>query len=109
MAAGMFLILSTRFELKLRSESRPSMKPNSRFLPRTLLLPLLAIAVLLQIGCGKKISAVLKQYESDFKKKREQLQTIARSLPSEAREKPCSSLQPPIQFNQKTGGFNTEM
>jgi len=76
---------------------------------RTLLVLLLAIVALFQGGCGKKISEVLKQYEGDFKKKREQLQSIARSLPSEATEKPCAGLQPPLQFNQKTGSFNTDM
>ena len=107
--AEIFLILGVRFELKLRRINPQGMKRHSRFLCKTLVLPLVAAAILLQFGCGKKISAVLKQYEGDFKKKREQLQTIARSLPSEATEKPCPSLQPPLQFNEKTRSFNTEM
>src|SRR5438067_5084678 len=62
-----------------------------------------------QIGCGPKVSDVLSKYEGDFKKKREQFQAIAHTLPPKAAEKPCASMNPPIKFNENTKQYNTEI
>jgi hypothetical protein len=73
-------------------------------------LPLSLLVILIsQLGCGAKVSDVLGKHQSDFKKKREQLQTIARALPPKATEKPCAGMNPPIQFNENTKQYNTEM
>lgn len=74
---------------------------------------LLVLAILVcQIGCGPKVSEVFKKYEGDFKKKREQFQTIAGSLSSKGSQgtgNNCADMNPPIEFNEKTRQFNTEM
>lgn len=78
---------------------------------RILCLPLLLILVA-QFGCGPKVSDVFKKYEGDFRKKREQFQSIANSLPpkgSVGAGMACSGLNPPILFNEKTKQYNTEM
>src|SRR5438034_7837114 len=62
-----------------------------------------------QFGCGAKVSAVLSKYEGDFKKKREQFQAIAHALPPKAAEKPCAGMNPPIEFNENTKRYNTEI
>lgn len=84
------------------------MSRNLSIMKRTLRLSLLVILIS-QLGCGAKVSDVLKKYEGDFKKKREQLQTIARGLPPKATEKPCAGLNPPLQFNENTKQYNAEM
>lgn len=71
----------------------------------------LAIFTLL-VGCGPKNSDVFKKYESDFQKKREQFQSISRTLAaggSTSSGKSCGDLNPPIEFNEKTKQYNTEM
>jgi hypothetical protein len=84
------------------------MERDRSIIKRAVRLSLLVILIA-QLGCGPKVSDVLSKYEGDFKKKREQFQTIAHALPSTAAEKPCASLNPPIQFNENTKQYNTEM
>ncbi|MET0753377.1 MAG: hypothetical protein ABWZ66_08385 [Pyrinomonadaceae bacterium] len=69
-------------------------------------------ALIFQIGCGPKVSDVFKKYEGEFKKKREQFQSIAGALPEKGganAEKNCPNMNPAIEFNEKTRQFNTEM
>ncbi len=73
---------------------------------------LVLVIFVFQIGCGPKVSEVFKKYEGDFKKKREQFQSIANSLPAHggiSTEKNCPAMSPAIEFNEKTKQFNTEM
>lgn len=73
---------------------------------------LLPVVFILQLGCGPKVSEVFKKYEDDFKKKREQFQTIAKALSASGSPdagKTCADMNPSIEFNQKTRKFNTEM
>ncbi len=74
---------------------------------------LLLLAILFfQIGCGPKVSEVFKKYENEFKKKREQFQTIANALPaSDGHDagKSCPAMNPAIEFNKKIPKYNTEM
>ena len=79
-----------------------------RNLKRTVRLSLLVILIS-QLGCGAKVSDVLTKYQGDFKKKREQFQTIAHALPVRATEKPCAGMNPPIAFNENTKQYNTEI
>ena len=70
----------------------------------------LLVILIFQIGCGPKTSDVLKKYEGDFKKKREQFQSIAKSLPAQGNlNNNCPAMNPTIEFNEKTKQFNTEM
>ncbi len=72
----------------------------------------LLIIFIFQIGCGPNVSDVLKKYEGDFKKKREQFQSIAKSLPAKDSQhagKSCVDMNPTIEFNEKTKQYNTEM
>ena len=68
------------------------------------------ILLVFQTGCGPKTSDVLKKYEGDFKKKREQFQSIAKSLPAQGNiNNSCPAINPTIEFNEKTKQYNTEM
>src|SRR2546423_3487440 len=62
-----------------------------------------------QLGCGPKVSDVVSKYAGDFQKKREQFQAIAHALPPKAAEKPCANMNPPIEFNENSKRYNTEM
>jgi hypothetical protein len=72
----------------------------------------LLVIFVFQSGCGPKVSEVFKKYEGDFKKKREQFQSIANSLTAKGSmnaEKNCPGMNPTIEFNEKTKQYNTEM
>ncbi|MEP6900873.1 MAG: hypothetical protein ABJA66_03925 [Actinomycetota bacterium] len=71
---------------------------------------LLLVITVFQFGCGPKVSEVFKKYEGDFKKKREQFQSIAKSLPAKGSlNDSCPAMNPTIEFNEKARQFNTEM
>jgi len=77
---------------------------------RKLFYPFLLVFLVFPIGCGPKISDVLKKYEGDFQKKREQFKAIAQALPPMGGpETPCNNINPPLQFNEKTKQTNTEI
>ncbi|MBV9959975.1 MAG: hypothetical protein JO360_16225 [Acidobacteria bacterium] len=73
---------------------------------------LLLVMLIAHTGCGPKVSDVFKKYEGDFAKKREQFKAIAGALPSQGNRnavKQCTEISPPIEFNEKTRTYNTEM
>lgn len=77
---------------------------------KRMVYPVFLILLVSQLGCGEKISDVLKKYEDDFQKKRDQFRSIANSLPPKGSPRvPCTSFNPPLQFNEKTKQFNAEM
>lgn len=79
---------------------------------KKLYLALLVIAAAAQFGCGPKISDVIKKYQADYQKKRDQFKEIANSLPAKGSvngNTPCGSLSPALEFNKKTKQYNTEM
>lgn len=46
---------------------------------KRMVYPVFLILLVSQLGCGEKISDVLKKYEDDFQKKRDQFRSIANS------------------------------
>lgn len=74
-------------------------------------LPLL-IALIAQTGCAPTVSDVLKNYESEFKGKRNQFKLIANSLQLKGTFKAnssCTGMTPAMIFNEKNKQYNTEI
>jgi hypothetical protein len=72
----------------------------------------LLIALIAQTGCAPTVSDVLKNYESEFKGKRNQFKLIADSLPMNSSVKgnsSCTGTTPAMIFNEKKKQFNTEI
>ncbi len=77
---------------------------------KKLFYPFLLLLLASPVACGPKVSDVLSKYGGDFQKKREQWNAIAQALPPVGSpETPCTALNPPLQFNEKTQQFNTEI
>lgn len=69
---------------------------------------LITVCLLLQSGCGPTNAEVIKKYEADYRKKREQLKQIAGIIPSKAGSSACKTLNPPILIDKKAEKFNAE-
>jgi len=84
------------------------MRAFNQSVPRGILFLLLFGILISQLCCGAKVSDVISKYQGDFQKKRDQFQTIAHRLPAQPAGK-CTSLNPPIQINDNTKQYNTEI
>ncbi len=72
---------------------------------------LIAVCLLLQSGCGPTNAEVIKKYQPDYQKKRDQLKQIAGILPSKATSSgsaACKTLNPQILIDKKNKKYNAE-